>query len=63
MKWYFCDHCNRIFKSEKTYLHVGCPHGSIRYAGNESWWHILYQPELFMDWLKLKGEAWRKRFS
>ena len=66
-KWLYCKGCRRIFKNKQDELlrHVGCPSPDgprkIRPAGNESFWHCLYRPELLVDWAKIKWEDfWRK---
>jgi len=54
MKWLYCVPCNRIFRSTSAGLQKHIGHRPIRFAGNEPWWHCLYQPALLLDWLRLK---------
>lgn len=57
-KWLFCGPCNRIFRNESSELTKHAGHRPIRIAGNEPWYHMLYEPGLFLDWLKVK---WQKQ--
>jgi hypothetical protein len=53
-KWMICVQCNRFVRNvpEKLERHMG--HRYLRWAHDEPWYHILYCPELLLDWWKIK---------
>ncbi len=65
LKWLYCDKCRRILKNTPAEIkkHASCRVASkacIRYAGDESFWHCFYRPELLADWARIKLEdTWR----
>ena len=58
-KWMICTTCNRVFKADDPSAaerHALCGRGSQKWLQSASWWHCLYQPELFLDWWRLKWQ-------
>ena len=54
-KWLHCLECRLPFKPTSNNLrkHIHKP-GSIQILSDAPWYYVLYEPELLLDWIRMK---------